>query len=298
MKKHFYFIFLTILLNSTSIFSQVTKNIFINTNYKNNEYFFNDKKLGYCLTKNIDGNYKISGFKIINQDTLYQSDISGITPEYNVFAKINFTRGHAKTVITVPLYYRKGDTIFKVNSINISLKEQNGPIPLKVSYADSSVLSKGKWIKVKLSSDGIYKISYSDLIDMGFSNPHNVRVFGYSGGMLSNYVDDSYIDDLPEVPVYYAIGNDGEFGPGDYILFYAQSPNKWFWSNSSEMMLFSWNLYDSYSYYFITCDQGIPKQIEYATPLSGTPTSEATNTLLMLHTSCNRRTLPTRELYG
>ncbi len=280
MKKHFTFIILFIFfLSPITNFSQVTKNFFINTNNKTSGYFFNDKKSGYCLVKNIDGSYKISSYKILKQDTVKNDDTTGIPDKYNITSKVFLSRGKSITSLKIPLFYRNDNTIMKVIEVKITLVSTSVSISYKSTFKDTSVLASGKWVKVKLNADGIYKITYSDLVNMGFNNPHDVRIFGYSGGMISNYVDNSYIDDLPEVPVYYATGNDGVFGPGDYILFYAQSPNKWYWSSTSQMMLFSWNLYDSYSYYFITCNQGAPKQITYPASPTGIPTAEATTYL-------------------
>ncbi len=50
--------------------------------------------------------------------------------------------------------------------------------------AGISVLSSGKWYKIKILHDGIYKLTYEDIKTMGFSDPSAVRVFGNGGTML------------------------------------------------------------------------------------------------------------------
>ena len=49
-------------------------------------------------------------------------------------------------------------------------------------YSSSSVLSKGVWKKIKIEKTGIYKITYQELKNMGFSDPMKVAVHGYGGG--------------------------------------------------------------------------------------------------------------------
>ena len=37
-------------------------------------------------------------------------------------------------------------------------------------YASESVLNSGKWVKIQVAEDGIYKLTAADLKKMGFSN--------------------------------------------------------------------------------------------------------------------------------
>ena len=46
-------------------------------------------------------------------------------------------------------------------------------------YASESVLSSGKWVKIQVAEDGIYKLTAADLKKMGFSNLDKVAVYGY-----------------------------------------------------------------------------------------------------------------------
>ncbi|NLK81462.1 MAG: hypothetical protein GX277_04585, partial [Bacteroidales bacterium] len=45
-----------------------------------------------------------------------------------------------------------------------------------------SVLRTGEWAKIRVQKSGIYKISYEDLVDMGFSYISNVAVYGSYAG--------------------------------------------------------------------------------------------------------------------
>ena len=111
------------------------------------------------------------------------------------------------------------------------------------TYAESSVLSSGKWVKVKVEDTGIYQITASTISGWGFSDISKVKVFGYGGAMISEVMGDGYVDDLPQVPV---------LRQNNKILFYAQSNVSW--TSGSGKLLYQQvqNPYASAGYYFIT----------------------------------------------
>ena len=63
---------------------------------------------------------------------------------------------------------------FKILTFFLLLLQINlsGQIP-----AESSVLSKGKWFKIAVTEDGIYRIDYSRLRQMGLENPSNPIIY-------------------------------------------------------------------------------------------------------------------------
>ena len=69
-------------------------------------------------------------------------------------------------------------------------------------YASRSVLSEGRWVKLRIDETGIYRLSYDDLRSMGFSDPARVSVHGYGGWPLDEDFSQPYIDDLPATPVW------------------------------------------------------------------------------------------------
>ena len=94
------------------------------------------------------------------------------------------------------------------------------------TYADHSVLSEGKVVKVRVEETGIHCIPYDTLKSWGLK-PEQVRVLGYGGNMLSeNFLLPKW-DDLPSVAFYMHKGSDNVFNSGDYILFYARGTVKW-----------------------------------------------------------------------
>ena len=70
-------------------------------------------------------------------------------------------------------------------------------------YARSSALAEGRWVKVRVADDGIYKLTYDQLRAMGFADPAKVSVHGYGGYILDeDFSHGGYVDDLPATPVY------------------------------------------------------------------------------------------------
>lgn len=121
------------------------------------------------------------------------------------------------------------------------------------TYADKSVLSEGKIVKISVSETGIYAISYDELKEWGLQ-PEKVRVLGYGGNMLTENFMLPKWDDLPSVAFYMHTGNDKVFNRGDYILFYARGPIGWEyaggrWSHTR-------NPYSNYGYYFLSDTAG------------------------------------------
>lgn len=140
----------------------------------------------------------------------------------------------------------------------------------KVEYAEHSVLSKGKWIKISVAETGIHKITYQQLKEMGIENPENIHIYGYGGAILEeNFAvsieGEEYKDDLPENAIYINKGEDGIFNNNDYILFYAQGPVKIKFNESKERFGHIMNPYSNYGYYFITENSEPQKIISEAT---------------------------------
>jgi len=123
-------------------------------------------------------------------------------------------------------------------------------------YKTQSVLAEGKWQKVSVSKTGIHKILYDKLIEIGFSTPENIRVFGNGGKQLPFNSSLERPDDLVENPIYVYKGTDGVFNSGDYILFYAVGPVHWTYDENNQMFVHRLHLYADESYYFLTDTQG------------------------------------------
>jgi hypothetical protein len=134
------------------------------------------------------------------------------------------------------------------------------------TWAQSSVLASGNWYKLGVQFSGVHKIDYEELSSLGMNtsdiDPRNLRIYGNGGGMLPEPTDDPMIDDLMENAIFVAGESDGSFDPGDYILFFGESPHTWTWDEETQQFIHQLNIYSDFSYYFITADLGPGKRIQ------------------------------------
>ena len=134
------------------------------------------------------------------------------------------------------------------------------PSDLQENYTPSSVLSSGKWFRIAVKDNGIYRIDFSRLKQLGLSNPSNPRIYGNNFGQLSYYNNDPSPDDLKEISIYLSKGSDGIFNEGDYLLFYAEGTNRWKYDHTSGQYNFVRQNYSDSAYYFITSSE-VPGKI-------------------------------------
>ena len=157
-------------------------------------------------------------------------------------------------------------------------------------YASESVLNSGKWVKIQVAEDGIYKLTAADLKKMGFSNLDKVAVYGYGGLPLDEDFSTTYIDDVPEVAVWRS---------ADYLLFYGKGPRKWEYSTSDKSFIHTNNPYSNYGYYFVTEKETAGRTMEKAASAAGATLQVTTFDDYVLHeeelVSVNSSG---RELYG
>ncbi|MCX6286380.1 MAG: type IX secretion system sortase PorU, partial [Bacteroidetes bacterium] len=134
------------------------------------------------------------------------------------------------------------------------------------SFASASVLSTGNWYKFSVSSNGIYRLTYTDLKNAGVPvasiNPKNIRIYGNGGGMLPESNDSARIDDLIENTIFVYGQDDGVFNEGDYILFYSSGPDRWKYNKSDNLFHHVRNIYSDVACYFLNCDLGEGKRIK------------------------------------
>ncbi len=150
-----------------------------------------------------------------------------------------------------------------------------------IKSSENSVLSSGSWYKIKVQEDGIYKIDYNKLQEIGIDpsqiNPKNIRIYGNGGGMLPENNSDTPFTDLQENAIFVYGEDDGQFNTQDYILFYGQSPHRWFYNSASATYTHQLNAYSDYTCYFITVSDEAGKRIEPRESLEETPTVTLVN---------------------
>ena len=128
------------------------------------------------------------------------------------------------------------------------------------SYTEQSLLSEGKWVKIRVSETGVCRMSFSEIQNAGL-DPQQLRVFGYGGAQLEQNFLKEKIDDLPQVPVY--VGS-------DYVLFWVRGSINWTYNGTR--FVHSRNTYSDYGYYFLTDNVGSLLSPTEGADAEGTPT--------------------------
>lgn len=141
-------------------------------------------------------------------------------------------------------------------------------------WADASVLSTGKWVKIRVSDEGVYSLTASQLAGWGFSDPSRVKLYGYGGRpqdeawTFTAGNNNRVPDDLCEVPLYRRTND---------LLFYAEGTVRWTWNTTYSQWVHETQPYSRYSYYFIT-EGDSPLSFSTADAVSSTSTSLSTIT--------------------
>jgi hypothetical protein len=132
------------------------------------------------------------------------------------------------------------------------------------NFASESFLSAGKWYKLAIIKDGIFRIDFSELRKLGLEYPSNPRIFGNNCGQLSYMNDGSSPDDLKEIPLYEFAGSDGLLNEGDYILFYGQGTGRWIYDTLNSEFNFKRHNYSDTAFYFLTSSPTGGKRLRQA----------------------------------
>ena len=133
-------------------------------------------------------------------------------------------------------------------------------------YANHSVLSSGKWAKIRVPANGIYNLTTDVIRRAGFSDLSKVRIYGYGGNLQDERISSAYLkefDDLKEVPSCFV---------GGKRLFYGRGPVSW---DSNTATIRTRNHYSNYGYYFITESTEAPLTVDANTFLTSVyPTAD------------------------
>ncbi len=138
--------------------------------------------------------------------------------------------------------------------------------------AGSSVLGSGRWAKFAVTEEGVYRLDYSRIREMGFPDPSTVVLYGNNTGQLSFRNDGSAPDDLRKISVMTEKGADGVFNEGDYLLFYAIGTHRWVTDPETGQDQFLRHHYSDTAWYFLTSQTGGVQAVEQETAPAASPT--------------------------
>ncbi len=138
----------------------------------------------------------------------------------------------------------------------------------------NSKLSNGEVYKISVNASGIHKLSYAFLkddlgIDIDNVDPSRIQLLGNGGGMLAENIRTERIDDLEENAIWIAGAEDGRFDPGDYLLFYAEEADDWFFDGENRRFDGIKNIYADQNYYFIKIGSEAGRRVAEQSSLPG-----------------------------
>lgn len=218
---------------------------------------------------------EISDFKnYITIDFELSSSLGKSGQESLVYAKIIPIRLNSTT--NKYEYLENYTPFWDYQTINTELSNNQIKKTKKISAANSSVLATGKWYKVGVTKDGVYKINKTFLTNLGLDanniDPRNIRVYGNAGKLMPEKNSDFRHDDLQENAIAVVGESDGVFDSNDYILFYGQGTDSWKHKAGSKMPFdHQIHYFSDTSFYFITADLGSGKRVSSQNSLPNSP---------------------------
>lgn len=144
-----------------------------------------------------------------------------------------------------------------INNLIISL------LFLNIASASSSPFASGTWLKVGIEEDGVYKITYSDLVENGLTpNGKHVRIFCGNPTELPERLNENFQYHILEIATYQNYGSDGIFNENDYILFYAEDSRLSYYDSTKNFIKEQSHSTATDNYYFITVSSTAGKTIQ------------------------------------
>ncbi|MBK69367.1 MAG: hypothetical protein CMF54_06235 [Legionellales bacterium] len=142
-------------------------------------------------------------------------------------------------------------------------------IDIKNISSQESILSKGDWIRIGITKNGVYKLdrsffeSYSSKIDIEKIVPSTIQIFG--SGIIGplNQNNDALNFNLPVEMKIDFVGNENNyFENNEYITFYANGPDKVSYDSLEKNIIYLNNVYSDTAFYLLTFNQKEGKRIE------------------------------------
>lgn len=188
--------------------------------------------------------------KAIKQTGVQLPNYPYVTLRYSVAAK-----KRQLDASFIPLVYRKGK-YQRIISFKLTLLKREPlsrtpqtRVAVLSPYRNTSVLNAGKWVKIKVTQEGIHQITQSQLAQMGFPNPAKVHIYGYGGHQLYEQLSLNSRTDLEEIPT---------LRQGSKLLFYANGTLRWDKDEKTGLYAHTPNSFSTYSCYFLTTSEDPP----------------------------------------
>lgn len=225
---------------------------------------------------------KSSSAKVVLHDVFSEPVIDSlltlsdkIDSELRYSTEIGFSEGRTIMRLIVFPFVRRNNQIEKITAFSITVNENQNQLKsatLSYNWKAKSVLASGKWVKLKTTAKGIYKITYDQLKAWGFSNPDQVALYGNGGYMLPAMNKDIQFDDLTAYPVL-----KGKDGAGkDCMFFYSTGNIRLSVDPKTGVISHKQNYYSTETYFYLT-DQGNVKTVDKSAEISALADRQVTS---------------------
>lgn len=232
-----------------------------------------------------------TSFQVSIDDAVYEEVPAAMLTRYPALREMGNTpqvRTHVgtqrkETVATVIIepYKRNSSTgrIERLTQATLRVHDVvvSGPIRPK-SYPGSSYLASGSWYRISVAADGVHRVTYSMLQQLGVDvdglASDRINIYGNHTGMLPFVNSAQPPTDLRVNAIEMVDGGDGVFGPNDHLLFYASGPQRW--AQTGQRFVHTKNVYCDSAHYFIGIDVEPAVRITGAASGSGSPTHVVT----------------------
>ena len=213
--------------------------------------------------------------------TLSPEDSALVPDHVNPIITRSIDRGtHSLEIGFIPIVKTADGKIFLIRSFDLIIDTQDDGQGLKqasgIIWKEQSKLATGTWYRLMISSDGIYKITYNDLVVWGIDpsgiDPARIGLYGNGGAIIPEANKASFPDDLLSVGIEISGGEDGSFDQGDYIRFWANGPQRWTYNTSSKKFKQNKNPYATEVPYFLNIDDEAPSRVTIKNNVTNDPT--------------------------
>lgn len=205
-------------------------------------------------------------------------------PSPVLHTRLGTARKRPIAVVDIEPYRRNPATgqVERLVSYRLSLVEEHGTrgADRAADYPDHSKLASGDWYRFTVAQEGVYELTYQFLqqlgVDVAGLSSDAINVYGNHAGMLPFTNLPHLPTDLVQNAILVEDGGDGNFGPGDRVLFYASGALRWERSADGRRFNHVKNIYSDSASYFIGIGTDPPKRITNAALSNGPATDQVT----------------------
>ncbi|MBD3583648.1 type IX secretion system sortase PorU [Flavobacterium selenitireducens] len=240
-------------------------------NVSNMHFDWAEMSLSYTLSVPQNGPVNPTSLQLSNvvYETISQSALGDLKPaSVPTVQKATLQSKNARdsyyAVIRLHPIIKENGVFRKLVSFNYVFSSGNATARPQFSNAvnaiSNSALATGDWYRFYVEKSGVYKISKGFLQSLGMNtnvDPRKIKIYGNGGQMLPLRNSETPSYDLEENAIRFIGEEDGSFGSGDYILFYAQGVDNW--NDDSQTHI---NQFADRSYYYVTAKGDNGKRIQ------------------------------------